>query len=100
MHDSTASTQVLCPTGLSTVLCGGAGRVTLNEVPAMMHQDSIVNRNQEQQSDRRHSDRFPIEREVRYRVLSKRSGEESGDGKTINISSSGVLFTSEHILLP
>src|SRR5256885_12040244 len=52
------------------------------------------------QSDRRHSDRFPIEREVRYRVLSKRSGEESGDGKTINISSSGVLFTSDHILLP
>ncbi len=52
------------------------------------------------QVDRRHSDRFPIEREVGYRVLNKRSGEESGDGKTINISSSGVLFTSEHLLLP
>jgi len=52
------------------------------------------------QADRRHSDRFPIEREVRYSVLNKRSGEESGDGKTINISSSGVLFTAEHILLP
>ncbi len=52
------------------------------------------------QADRRHSDRFPIEREVRYRVLSKRSGEDVGDGRTINISSSGVLFTSEHILLP
>ena len=51
-------------------------------------------------ADRRHSDRFPIEREVRYRVLSKRSGEEAGEGRTINISSSGVLFTSEHILLP
>ena len=52
------------------------------------------------QPDRRHSDRFPIQREVRYRVLSKRSGEEAGDGRTINISSSGVLFTSEHILVP
>jgi hypothetical protein len=52
------------------------------------------------QADRRHSDRFPIEREVRYRVLNKRSGEEIGDGRTINISSSGVLFTAEHILLP
>ena len=51
-------------------------------------------------SDRRHSDRFPIEREVRYRVLNKRGGEEAGDGKTLNISSSGVLFTSEHLLLP
>jgi PilZ domain len=58
-----------------------------------------VNLNQVQ-ADRRHSDRFPIEREVRYRVLSKRSGEDVGDGRTINISSSGVLFTSEHILLP
>lgn len=51
-------------------------------------------------TDRRHSDRFPIEREVRYRVLNKRGGDEAGDGKTINISSSGVLFTSDHILLP
>jgi hypothetical protein len=52
------------------------------------------------QADRRHSDRFPIEREVKYKVLNKRSGEETGDGRTINISSSGVLFTSEHTLLP
>ncbi len=51
-------------------------------------------------ADRRHSDRFPIEREVRYKILSKRSGEEAGDGKTVNISSSGVLFTAEHVLLP
>jgi c-di-GMP-binding flagellar brake protein YcgR len=59
-----------------------------------------VNLNDNTQADRRHSDRFPIEREVRYRVLNKRSSEESGDGKTINISSSGVLFTVEHMLLP
>ena len=52
------------------------------------------------QLDRRNSDRFPIEREVKYRVLSKRSGEESGDGKTVNISSSGILFTTDHMLLP
>ena len=52
------------------------------------------------QNDRRQSDRFPIEREVKYRVLNKRSGEETGDGKTINISSSGILFFSEHMLLP
>ncbi len=52
------------------------------------------------QADRRHSDRFPIQREVRYRILNKRAGEEIGAGKTVNISSSGVLFTAEHILLP
>lgn len=50
--------------------------------------------------DRRAADRFPIEREVRYRVLSKRSGNEEGTGKTINISSNGVLFTTDKILLP
>jgi hypothetical protein len=59
-----------------------------------------VNSNDNAQADRRHSDRFPIEREVRYRVLNKRSSEEVGDGKTVNISSSGVLFTVEHMLLP
>lgn len=51
-------------------------------------------------NDRRSADRFPIEREVRYKVLSKRSNDEAGLGKTINMSSSGVLFTSEHFLLP
>jgi hypothetical protein len=59
-----------------------------------------VNLNENEQADRRHSDRFPIEREVRYRVLNKRSSEEIGDGKTLNISSSGVLFTTDHMLLP
>ena len=43
-------------------------------------------------SDRRRSDRFAIEREIRYRALNKRGGEEAGEGKTVNMSSSGVLF--------
>ncbi len=55
---------------------------------------------QNQPTDRRRSDRFPIEREVRYRALSKRGGEEAGEGKTLNVSSSGILFTSGHLLLP
>jgi hypothetical protein len=65
-----------------------------------MHKGGRVSPGNQNQTDRRHSDRFPIEREVKYRVLSKRGGEESGDGRTINISSSGVLFTTEHMLLP
>ncbi len=51
-------------------------------------------------SERRAADRFPISREVRYKVLNKRSGSETGDGQTINISSNGVLFTTSHYLLP
>lgn len=50
--------------------------------------------------ERRSADRFPIEREVRYKVLNKRSGPEEGTGKTINISSNGVLFTTDQILIP
>jgi hypothetical protein len=56
--------------------------------------------NDRPQNDRRHSDRFPIEREVRYRVLNKRGSDEAGEGKSLNISSSGVLFTSQHLLVP
>jgi hypothetical protein len=51
------------------------------------------------QAERRRSNRFPIEREVRYRALNKRGGEKAGEGRTLNISSSGVLFTAEHLLL-
>ena len=52
------------------------------------------------EAERRGADRFPIERDVRYRVLSKRNGQEEGTGKTVNISSNGVLFTTDKILLP
>jgi len=51
-------------------------------------------------NDRRASDRFPIEREVKYRVLTRKTGEEAGTGKTINMSSNGVLFTTPQVLLP
>ena len=55
---------------------------------------------QTRESERRRSDRFAIEREIRYRSLNKRDGEETGEGKTVNMSSSGVLFTAAQILRP
>lgn len=54
----------------------------------------------EEKTDRRGADRFPIEREVRYKVLTKKTGMESGVGQTVNLSSNGVLFTSDQVLLP
>ena len=51
-------------------------------------------------ADRRTGDRFPIAREVRYRVLSSKAGPELGLGKTINIGSRGVLFTASNPLMP
>src|SRR2546422_715857 len=45
--------------------------------------------------ERRGSMRMPIERDVSYKVR----GLTAGSGKTVNISSGGVLFTTESPLL-
>lgn len=45
--------------------------------------------------DRRTSGRFPIVREVRYKVVRSKGTSEAGAGKTIDISSTGVLFTAQ-----
>jgi hypothetical protein len=49
-------------------------------------------------TNQRRSIRFPIEREARYKTVNRRAEAITGVGKTLNISSSGVLFTSEHDL--
>ena len=50
--------------------------------------------------ERRVSNRLPIERDLRYKVLgSKRRVKRIGSGKTVNMSSGGVLFTTESDLL-
>ena len=42
---------------------------------------------------------MPIERDVRYKVLGgKKSVKQVGTGKTLNMSSGGVLFTTETTL--
>ena len=56
--------------------------------------------NWENDDNRRKSNRFPIVREVRYRISSRDNVFEAGVGNTVNISSSGVLFTTERPLLP
>ena len=57
---------------------------------------------EKEKDDRRSADRFPIEREVRYKVLSRKTSTEgeSGIGMTVNMSSNGVLFTTDRYLLP
>ncbi len=51
-------------------------------------------------NERRGSSRQSIEREVQYRILSRKDGDVNSAGKTLNISSSGVLFTTADALLP
>lgn len=51
-------------------------------------------------TERRSSNRFPIERDIRYKVLNKKGISETRAGRTINMSSSGILFTTDQVLLP
>ena len=48
--------------------------------------------------ERRSKRRFVIEQEVRYKMLYGQRIAETGVGKTLNISSSGVWFTTENML--
>lgn len=41
-----------------------------------------------------------IERDVQYRILNRGQVDAQAQGRTVNISSSGVLFTTEHVLIP
>ena len=50
--------------------------------------------------ERRGNDRFPIVRDVKYKVISGRGDPESGAGKTVDVSSRGVLFTAPKSLAP
>ena len=55
---------------------------------------------QNNQRDRRASKRFSVERTVRYRILDDGSAGMSGVGKTLNISSAGMLIATERLLSP
>ncbi len=48
--------------------------------------------------ERRESSRFPIQEELQYRVVNRRVPTSTGVGRTIDMSSSGILFSAaEHI---
>lgn len=50
--------------------------------------------------ERRGSERRDISQVVHYRILSRKEAAVNAEGKTLNMSSSGVLFTTTHTLLP
>jgi len=50
--------------------------------------------------ERRIKRRFQIEQEVKYKMLYGQRIAETGAGKTVNISSGGVWFTTENTLTP
>ena len=46
-------------------------------------------------TDRRETSRFPVRQDVRYRLLHAKGLPASGVGKTLDIGSGGILFTTE-----
>ena len=48
--------------------------------------------------ERRMKRRFQIEQEVKYKMLYGQRIAETGTGKTLNISSGGIWFTTENML--
>jgi hypothetical protein len=52
------------------------------------------------QPERRASQRFSIDRKIRYRVMTRGHRDVSGSGKTVNMSSVGMLITTDQVLSP
>jgi hypothetical protein len=50
--------------------------------------------------ERRGNSRFPVKEDVRYRVLQSKAVQVSGSGKTLDMSSGGILFTTSERLQP
>lgn len=50
-------------------------------------------------NDRRGADRFPLAKDFLFEVLSKRGHRGSGAGITVDMSSKGILFTTNSELL-
>lgn len=51
-------------------------------------------------AERRKKNRFPMHRELRYKVLNDETVVESGMGHTIDLGSGGVAFRIDSILTP
>jgi hypothetical protein len=51
-----------------------------------------------QSREKRMKRRFPVEQEVRYKMLFGQRIAETGSGRTTNISSSGIWFTTTGVL--
>jgi c-di-GMP-binding flagellar brake protein YcgR len=67
----------------------------MGAIPAL---NSAVASAAEKRSDRRSKRRYPIALEVQYKVMKHRRVERLGSGRTLNISSGGVLFEADGLL--
>ncbi len=61
---------------------------------------NVLDRQMNQETDRRGSNRFALDRELRSKVTNRKAQGEVGQGRTINMSSTGILFTTDQSVLP
>ncbi len=80
-------------------MMGLIGNMERAAKPGEVLDSGIAGLPETESADRRAAVRFPIEQEVRYKVFN-RNTIEVGSGRTINLSSNGVLFTTERTLNP
>lgn len=66
----------------------------------MLHLIETAQPASREEAERRASTRFPIERPVSYKYARRRGWSEASLGKTLNISSTGILFSSQSPLIP
>ncbi len=52
----------------------------------------------EHRSDRRRKQRFPLQRELRYRLVQQPDPNSAGTGTALNASSAGIAFTADRPL--
>src|SRR5215472_9543748 len=52
----------------------------------------------DQPNDRRNKQRFPLQRELRYKLVDPGISAVGGSGHSIDISSSGLAFTTDRVL--
>jgi hypothetical protein len=48
--------------------------------------------------DRRTNARFPMREELRYKIIQSKNLKLAGSGRTLNVGSGGILFTTEEKL--
>jgi hypothetical protein len=69
-------------------------------MPAMPNAATTRIRKEAWLRDRRSGRRYPLQAEVEYKLIRQRKVLESGNGATVNVSSSGVLFEAGRPLAP
>jgi hypothetical protein len=60
--------------------------------------ENLDDRNHTGERERRSKRRFPIDQEVKYKMLYGQRIAETGTGRTMNLSSGGVWFSTENML--